>query len=255
MSWADALQLPYLPRHLHEIVLAFGLYQFLFIMSPVISQRCTRSYKTLDRRTQINWDMHFVSMVQALLILVMSLGVVNDPALSKDRVLGYSEFGGLTYAFAVGYFVWDSIMSIRYVHYFGVGFALHGVASALTFIFAFRPFLMYYGPHFLLFELSTPFLNINWFMDKTGRASHPLQTVNGVILILTFLGVRILWGWYAAWQVAKDLYPYRHSLPPWLLGIYLINNMSLNILNLYWFGKMIDAVKRRAQGQTAKKLA
>jgi hypothetical protein len=29
-----------------------------------------------------------------------------------------------------------------------------------------RPFLNYFAPTFILYELSSPFLNIHWFLDK-----------------------------------------------------------------------------------------
>jgi hypothetical protein len=40
-------------------------------------------------------------------------------------------------ALACGYFVWDSYVSLKYMHLFGVGFALHGIASLAVFIFGF----------------------------------------------------------------------------------------------------------------------
>jgi hypothetical protein len=35
--------------------------------------------------------------------------------------------------------------------------------------------------------------------------------------------------------------------PLWLVGIYVVSNLFLNSLNLYWFSKMIDSVRRRAE--------
>jgi len=39
------------------------------------------------------------------------------------------------------------------------------------------------------------------------------------------------------------------SVPYWLLAIYLVSNMILNLLNWYWFGKMIETVRKRFEGK------
>jgi hypothetical protein len=45
---------------------------------------------------------------------------------------------------------------------------VHGIACFLVYFLGFKPYLNYYGPIFLMFEISTIFLNIHWFCDKTG---------------------------------------------------------------------------------------
>lgn len=35
------------------------------------------------------------------------------------------------------------------------------------------------------------------------------------------------------------------TVPLWLAGTYLVSNVFLNTLNFYWFGKMIDTVRKR----------
>jgi hypothetical protein len=73
-----------------------------------------------------------------------------------------------------------------------------------------RPFLAYYGTRCLIWELyvpcyihfccphgssrSTPFLNIHWFLDKTGKTGTKLQLFNGALLLSTFAGTRLIWG-------------------------------------------------------------
>lgn len=38
------------------------------------------------------------------------------------------------------------------------------------------------------------------------------------------------------------------SVPVWLCGVYLFSNLTLNALNFYWFGKMIETVRKRFEG-------
>jgi hypothetical protein len=77
-------------------------------------------------------------------------------------------------------FLWDTIDSLINST---IGFVVHGesfgrrpeaqadilspgVACLAVFLFSFRPFMAGFGPPFLLWEISTPFLNIHWFMVR-----------------------------------------------------------------------------------------
>jgi len=158
----------------------------------------------------------------------------------------------------------------------------------------------YYGPIFLLYELSTPFLNIHWFCDKLKLTGSNYQLVNGVCLITTFFCSRIVWGMYNSTLVFHDIYTawqqdsiissedsptgIKHglgqnvtapqpgsayatgeimrfstgarSVPLWLAGAYLASNATLTLLNVHWFSRMIDTLRKRfepAEKQKAKK--
>ena len=43
-------------------------------------------------------------------------------------------------------------------------------------------------------------------------------------------------------------------IPVWLACTYLVSNIVLNTLNFYWFGKMIEAVKKRFRPVKKEKL-
>ncbi|KAK9484136.1 TLC domain-containing protein [Lipomyces starkeyi] len=246
------VHLPALSKHIHEVVLAFALYQGLFLLGPFFGSFVS-SYKTLNERTRLNFDIHIVSQVQCLLILALAFPAFFDPDLQDDHIFAYSPYGGLVYAFAVGYFAWDSYISIKFIKWFGPGFALHGVASLSVFLLSFRPFLMYYGPIFLYFELSTPFLNVHWFAGHlpSGTISETVQVVNGILLLVTFFSARLVCGFYSIGRVAFDAWAVLDKMPFWLPSVVLTSNLSLNCLNIYWFSKMIKAVQRRINSAKA----
>ena len=129
-----------LPFHLHIILGGAVFYQAIFLISPVLS-RPFKAYTSLNMRSKINWDLHVVSMVQSVLICWLAYLALGDPELLADRVFGYSRYGGNVSALACGYFLWDSYVSIKYVKFFGMGFALHGVTSLAVFLFGFVPSL------------------------------------------------------------------------------------------------------------------
>lgn len=69
-----------------------------------------------------------------------------------------------------------------------------------------RPFVNYYAPTFILYELSSPFLNIHWFCDKLNMTGSKIQLYNGFILLGTFFTARLCWGTYQSFRVFADIY-------------------------------------------------
>jgi hypothetical protein len=121
-------------------------------------------------------------------------------------------------------------------------------------------------------------LNIHWFCDKVELTGSNVQLVNGIFLISTFIGCRLVWGTYASFSVFRDvLTAYRHTsswdasavpappqtngttspsfeimkyagnkeAPLWLCLAYLASNIVLNSLNWYWINKMIATIRKR----------
>jgi hypothetical protein len=153
-----------------------------------------------------------------------------------------------------------------------------------------RPFVNFYGCTFILYELSSPFLNFHWFFDKLDMTGSKPQLYNGIALLITFFSCRLVWGTYQSVRVYQDVWKALHNAPAtskididnlaggsastlsaaaghsaapihndimkyageefvplWLAITYLASNLVLNTLNFYWFGKMIEAVRKRFQ--------
>lgn len=147
-----------------------------------------------------------------------------------------------------------------------------------------RPFTAPYAPNFLLYELSSPFLNIHWALDKLDMTGSDLQLVNGVFLMSSFFGSRLVWGVYQSYNVFSDVfraiayqgtaegkawlnaaamtnnkypitapqqlgtvmrYANNKEVPYWLAMTYLTANAILTMLNIYWFGQMIKTIRGR----------
>jgi hypothetical protein len=64
----------------------------------------------------------------------------------------------------------------------------------------------YYASSFILYELSSPFLNIHWFCDKMDMTGGIVQLVNGVFLLVTFFGARLAYGSYMSVYIMSDIY-------------------------------------------------
>jgi TLC domain len=108
-----------------------------------------------------------------------------------------------------------------------------------------------------------------------------VQLYNGIALLTTFFVCRVLWGNYQSICIYSDVWTALHTprfypqivkdnsifaypnipgsrsnseygfgkmgLPMWLVYAYLGSNTILNFLNIYWFAKMIQALRKRFQ--------
>ena len=101
------------------------------------------------------------------------------------------------------------------------------------------------------------------------------QLMNGIALLATFFGSRLVWGTYQSVKVYQDLahvlrmpesenkswlhgsevmrFSDRKVLPPWLAYAYLASNTLLTVLNFYWFWRMIETVANRFRSPREKK--
>ncbi|KAJ2041770.1 hypothetical protein H4S04_007616, partial [Coemansia sp. S16] len=108
-----------------------------------------------------------------------------------------------------------------------------------------RPSLQYYGASFIMFEASTIFLNMNWWMDKLGMTGSRLQLYNACTLLFLYLTVRLIFGVYMSYHLFADLDANGSSMPIVLRYFYRIANYSIILLSYYWFYLMIAAVRKR----------
>jgi len=214
--------------------------------------------------------MHCASMVQSVVICIMALGTIaldqeRRNMNLEERMWGYTGAAALVQALATGYFLFDLVVMIRYLDVFGVGMLAHASSCFVTYTLGFRPIFNYYGCVFMLYELSTPFLNIHWFFDKLGMTGTKAQFYNGLALLVVFFCCRLVWGAYSSFNIYRDVWNALYlsslpkidtndelmrfgddrSLPISVLVFYLTGHVTLQLLNVYWFGKMIAAVRKR----------
>lgn len=270
---ADYFNLPTLPEHVHEIVFAAGLYSIIFWpISPMVSSLLApQHYSKLPRKKRLNWDAHVVSMVQSCLINTVALWVIwtDDERRQMDweeRVWGYTGACAMVQALAAGYFVWDLVVTSFNFDVFGIGTLAHAIAALLVYSLGFRPLVNYYSSIFILWEISTPFLNVHWFMDKVNMTGTRAQLYNGILLLFTFFTSRLVFGTYQSYRVLSDFWrgvgstpdiavlghlpsmafvDEATTVPLWAFLSYFFSNMTLNFLNFYWFFKMVSAVRKR----------
>ncbi|KAK6903724.1 hypothetical protein I204_02655 [Kwoniella mangroviensis CBS 8886] len=239
--------LPHLGPHLPPFLLSTLFFYGIQYTSHKISPRLIAKYGEFDKRTRTGWATHVVSMVHAILVIPLAFQCLSSPSLKSDPVFGYDHFVGHVFAFSSGYFLWDTLDSLMNST---IGFVVHGAACLAVFMFSFRPFLAGFGAPFLLWELSTPLLNIHWFMDKSGlSARYPtFFLANALIFMLVFFLARIVYGGANSLLFFRTMWDERDRIPLHLHVIYCSGNLALNALNWLWFSKMLGKMYARIQG-------
>jgi hypothetical protein len=107
------------------------------------------------------------------------------------------------------------------------------------------------------------------FLDQLGMTGSRVQLINGIVLMVVFFCVRLLYGTYATFSWLRDIWYISHAsglkvpqtqlfassfpVPWWLFTIFVVSNSTLNVLNVVWFGLMIKAIRGRDMKGSAKK--
>ncbi|RDW77859.1 hypothetical protein BP5796_05711 [Coleophoma crateriformis] len=279
---ATSLSLPALAPHLHEVFIGWAVYHVLDrYVSPALSRLLfPRTYGSIDARTRINWDMRVAALTQAVCVSALAVWIkyVDQEVAAMDgkqRLYGYSGGIGMVQGFAAGYFLWDLSVCLTHYRLLGPETLVHATSALVMILLAFRPFMQYYGLNFIMYEISTPFLNIHWFLDKFNMTGTKIQLYNGLLLVSTFVLSRLVWGsfniirmTYDVWTTARSagidldstyatngssdgfLSGKENSGDPrpfetWLAGVFIGGNIVLWSLNVFWLGQMIKALRKR----------
>ncbi|KAF1944924.1 hypothetical protein EJ02DRAFT_339826 [Clathrospora elynae] len=284
---ANFLHLRTLPLHIHQVLISYFAYTCIdSILSPYLSARLIpATYDKFPRRTKVQWNMHVTAFINATLLSLAALWVIfHDEERSRlgetweGRIWGYTGIGGMVQALGAGYFLWDVQVCILNLGIGAVGGLdlLHASVGLAISMMGFRPFGLYYGIQYALVELSTPFVNIHWFLNKLNRAGSTLHTLNGIILIVVFACCRLLWGSYLTVVFSRDTwtalqaqepswttYDYapgqgkpivmQHQAEWWLAALFMASNSVVMGLSTFWFAKMIKLVATRLGTATSEK--
>ncbi|KDN50857.1 DUF887-domain-containing protein [Tilletiaria anomala UBC 951] len=251
---------PTMAPHVPTILLSLSAWVTIQLASSALSPLIFKqSFAKMNRRTRINWDIHVVSFVHASIVTPAAAAIwwkirqqggleAKVHPLAANRTYGYDYETGQVYAIALGYFIWDTVISLLYE---GPAFIAHGVVCFIAFALAYSPVFMYDGLGFLMWEASTPFLNIHWFLDKLSMTGSLAQLINAVFLLGAYVSVRLVFGVYNSFSWFKlanfpDV-PQNPPLPMHIRAFYSVGNLTLNSLNFIWFRAMIRAVLKRFQ--------
>lgn len=255
-------------ENLHSVFYVALAYQVWYLIAlRLVFPRLTRWRLSHTKNPQdekraenlnIQAAIHFVSLLQSIVVVYLSLLFLCDKEKSaayqdaSSRIFGSCRDTEVITVYAIGYFVWDMYISAMHST---LPFVLHGIVSTIVFTIGLKPYLQYYAPVFLMFELSNPFLNFRWFglkyLPTENRLCGVLLLLNNLVLLLLFFGARIAWGWYQIAKLTWDFYLVRNDDQFLLLEatIIVVGNLILDVLNAVWFSTMLTVAIKTIRGK------
>ena len=210
-----------------------------------------RFLSTLDAKSAMDFGVRCASSAWGLLCGVWSAALLRKALKTSTDTLsrmyasppleGCEELVCL----AVGYFMYDAIVSHK--HY-GMQYFLHAVISVVTFLtpqFMPKGFLHMYAANFLLWEATLPFLAARYIMIKAGMGStrvFKIVELTGFglwVFIRFFIGVPMM---YLYFSDAYSMFKAGKASPLWLYMWYTFASAALQLMNVIWLTAIIKAL-------------
>ena len=199
-------------QHGHYHLMSFAAWMAIHFISGYIYKNHTNMIKNAiqvaknsdklkgKERTDAYYD-HEVSLelmiktVALIHAIVSSAGAIvafldpRDTTITFERAYTYEPFYYNVVAISSGYFIYDFVMAL---YKRDIPFMIHGSLSYAIFGHSVAPFLNHTGAVFLMYEVSTIFLNIRSLMLSVGATTHalfnPIQyTFFGVFMLVRYV--------------------------------------------------------------------
>lgn len=215
-------------------------------------------------REQLSRDVYqavirIIGFMHLAVQLPVAMSVLRDPHMGLSKLYARTVTSQAMLLLSGGYFLHDLYSCVTRFRDWGSAYLLHSLVCCTLYSYgALTGFLHYYGAVFLLWEASTPFVYIRWFLHKTGRTDSLVYTANGLMMLAAFFSFRIVFGIWSSYDffkvTSRELaWPQVGGISPHLIWLYRLANISLNMLNLFWFYKMAVGAVKLLSGKANKR--
>lgn len=223
------------------------IYSIMKASSPLLFQ----SYMKLSKDEKIEWDNRAFSTFHAILVSAMAgyLLFVGDffqdggpygPVVFRSSVLSQVILG-----VSIGYFLSDLVMILWvYPALGGKEYVLHHLLSMTSLALSLYSGQGHIYIYLVLFsEITTPLVNVRWYLSKAGMKNSKSYTLNGILLFFGWLVARVLlFGYffihmYLHYDQVKQIFA---------AGFYFlfIAPPTLALMNIFWFYKILTGLLR-----------
>lgn len=127
IGWAQPIcnryEIPHLAPYLPTVIQSLGFWLSLQYLSALVSPRLfPKTWATLKPATRTSWHVHWVAFCHAIVITPLTAriwykvylqgGMDGTHPLARNRVYGFDPEAANVYAITLGYFIWDSVVSL-----------------------------------------------------------------------------------------------------------------------------------------------
>ncbi|WZY68960.1 hypothetical protein YC2023_001200 [Brassica napus] len=251
-----------------SVLTGIFLCKMVYDLTESFSSIHIKSYSALTKMKRIEWNNRRVgiSTVHAIFISLMSLYFVFFSDLFSDQtslqglmVFRSSPLSNFGLGVSVGYFLADlgmiiwlypSLGGVEYVSCrHKTAFVLSGVAVAYS---LFSGEAQLYTYMVLISEVTTPSINLRWYLDTAGLKRSKAYLINGVAIFLAWLTARILLFIYMFYHVYIH-YDQVVQMNTFGYLLVFVVPIALSVMNLMWFGKIVKGLKKTLEKRHAGK--
>ncbi|KAJ2393339.1 hypothetical protein GGI05_002447 [Coemansia sp. RSA 2603] len=247
VSFFNAVGLPRLAPYWPRVFVSAALFELVFrlgfVLTPVLFPSSWGRLKKVER---YKWCVRLASSAHAVYMVTRALVVIANTKLRSNPLHGYDPVAESAFSVTVGYFLWDIIDTYKHIDIAGIGFMAHAVMAFGVYLLSFAPFLQYYGACFMMFEVSTLFLNIHLSLEDLGLQDAIMYFINGTALVSSFFFARIVYGTILSINVWKGIASSEIPINPLISVFVKLANLTLMGLSYYWFSVIIVTAKRNA---------
>lgn len=224
-----------------------GIFMCIIVyrVTGLISLACFNGYKGLPQLKKMEWNNRGFSTFHAFVVaagsfyLVLLSDLFAESSHGQDIVKRKSVLSDTILGISTGYFLSDMGMILWYYPVLGgLEYVLHHGLSMFSIILSLISGQgQFYIVMVLFCEITTPFVNLRWYLDVAKQKNSKLYICNGIALFLGWLVARVFLfiyffiHMYLHFDQVKEIFP---------LGFYSLLTVTpvLSAMNLFWFWKI-----------------
>lgn len=219
--------------------------KIVYNLTGEFSSLLFKGYAKLNDSQKLEWNNRGISTFHAIVAAVISfylllLSDLFDEGNHVELVIfRWSTLSESLFGISIGYFLSDLAMILwTYPALGGVEYLLHHGLSLIAIVLSLISGQVHIYILMVLFsEITTPFVNLRWYLDLVGQKSSKLYLYNGVALFFGWLVARVILFIYFFYHMFVHFDQVKQMFP---LGYYCLLSIpsTLTLMNFYWFWKI-----------------
>lgn len=232
--------------HLQEAIIftfaSFIFHTVLLKLSRIIFSKFlfTKIYLEQNDAVKLDWDSRIMSTIHAIISTILAYhAIFTHPKLLEDLYFYYQPSFTFVISYTVGYLMADMPIVISqndYMMCIHHGMGILGLSTSTTTGLASGTLIF-----FLTTEITTPFMNLRWFLYQSGLRDNIFYYANGLFGTLLWFVFRVLIIPYYYYLFYNQFETFQ-TLRPLLYHQCYLYAFTLNSLNLIWFYKIMNGL-------------
>lgn len=236
----------------NQILWLFSVFGGMFMckiayeLTGIISPFIFNGFHKLENKKKLEWKNRGFSTFHALFAAVGSLyflvfSDVFDERFRKDSIINRSSASSDTLlGVSIGYFLSDLAMIIwTYPTLGGIEYFLHHGLSLFAIVQSLiSGQVQFYILMVLFTEITTPFVNLRWYLEVANKKNSTLYLLNGIAMFVGWLVARVVLFVFFFYHIYTHFDQVNEVYYP--MGYYTLMTIppSLALMNLFWFWKI-----------------